>query len=59
MKEYELRITVSYKPNQTIFYNCFKEFIKANNKNEAKRIVKEKYKDYGYRTMKITEIYEA
>jgi hypothetical protein len=59
MKEYELHITVAYEAGGTIYNNCFKEYVKANNKKEAKRIIKEELKDEGYLKINVSEIYEV
>lgn len=59
MKKFELHITVSYEAGGTIYDNYFKEYVDANNKKEAKKIIKEELKDEGYTRIDVEEIYEV
>ena len=58
MKEYEIHVSASYTTSGgSKEWNCFTEYVNANTKAEAKRILKEQLKADGYHniTMDATE----
>lgn len=49
MKKYEIFVSASYMVNEHEEYNCFKEYIEANNATEAKKVLKAQLKVNGYK----------
>lgn len=58
MKEYELLISAAYKHGGQEYRNCFKEYVKANNKTEAKAAMKKELAADGYIKISIYEVRE-
>ena len=57
MKEYEIRVSANYKTSGgTIEWNCFTEYVTAENAAAAKASLREKLKALGYRTIKMDAI---
>lgn len=59
MKEFEIKVCASYTPAGTKYWNCFKEYVTANNATEAKKKLKEELKKEGYKNIKFSDVIEA
>ena len=57
MKEYEIHVFVSYtSQGGTKEYDCFLEYIKANNASEAKTLLRAELKAGGYKAIRMEAI---
>lgn len=58
MKEFEIRVSASYIAAGSKYWNCFKEYVTAKNKTEARKILKAELKEDGYKNIEM-EILEV
>ncbi len=58
MKEFEIHVSASYIAGGEKYWNCFKEYVTAKNKTEAKKILKSELKEDGYKNIEM-DILEA
>ncbi len=57
MKEYEIHVCASYYTDGgSKEWNCFKEYVNADSRTEAKRILKEELRKDGYHNITMAAI---
>lgn len=57
MKEFQIFVSASYiTDGGSKEFNCFKEFVEANNEKEAKNILKAELKAEGYKNIEMEAI---
>ena len=56
MQEYEIKVTASYIPAGTKYWNSFKAYITANDPTEAQEKLKAELKQEGYIDIEISDV---